>query len=331
MNRFAAWTMGEPIDDRQGRYRIFYGKAPRSCAVDAIWFTELCIQDADDPPLAGGGARARWDEFVAEHDAWLRTMSGRRVHGWGKAGNGRWAVDLSRQLPWDEVVRECERMALNNGAYGLHLDDLSLRPFWTSVHPVYDPALYAAHVIGIARALESPDVSGSGWKAYNSTPTLRQSLSVIKMEGFRFWPRFGGGWSGSNGARFTWDTWWSGDIGLFGLRDLELEGLTPVIEAQYGAKWSQERIDAYALMAVATACLSDHAHLAFHEEKVWTTPVWTTAHEKAVHLGVAGGSAEITVEGVWKREYANGRVVVNPTSTPFGNCAAHSAQIVVNA
>ena len=133
----------------------------------------------------------------------------------------------------------------------------------------------------------------------------------------------------------TWETWWAGaemgDVTYYGIQKLESEGLIPLIEAIYEPLWSPEKLAAYALQAVVTACLANSALLAFRCDRDFTTPIWTAAHQKAWDLGEPDGpTMYVSSVGVWTRSFEHGRVVMNPTAKPFGNCAAHSAQIVLD-
>lgn len=335
MNRFAAWnTYGPSLSDPEGRYRVFYGRKPVVAAPDALTFNCVSPADAHDPPEPWPPTQT-WDNFVKHHDAYIRRSNGARVQGWGPRGNNRWAVNLGLPLPWGEISAEIQRAAREiNHVAGIHYDSISIRPPWMrACEGLYEPAAYEAHAHVIAAAAVHP-ASGAGVHAYYSPMTILEHLSHVKCEGFRFYPRFwtsGDGWSGTQGERKTWETYWTGaqTPRQYGMQELEAAGKVVVVEAVCADSWGRERKDAYALMAVATACLGEKILLAFHGEFPDVSPVWTKAHEKAWRLDAPTGPAEQTPHGTWVREFQNGIVTVNPTARPAGNVAAHSASIMV--
>lgn len=329
MNRFAAWSMGTRLDDPEGRYRVVYGQQPTRCAEGALVFNELSIQDAEQPPVAWQ-PRKTWDNIVGDANAWLRRAGGYMIHGWGQPGNNRFAVNLGANLPWPTIVAECQRRAREaNRADGIHMDDLAVRSHFDPKGKWHDRDKWRVNVEQMVGPVTGPS-SCSGWKEFYTPLDLLRRFSYVKMEGFRFAPRFAGseGWSGPASDRFTWETWWGGRDGFYGIRILESFGITPVIEASYDPRWSKKKRDAYALISVVTACLADRALLAYHEAKKWDEPVWTDAHEKAWRL--RGANRPCYKNGpVWCREFYNGHVVMNPTTRAVGNCAAHSGMIVL--
>ncbi len=334
MNRFSAWNMGavRSIRDGVGHYRLFVGKMPLACAPDALMFNELSVLDADDPPLTHD-PRATWDRFVAQHDAWMRRRDGSRIHGWGQVGNGRWAVDLSKPLPWADAIRECETKVRAKGASGLHLDAIMHRPFWARCDGCHDPDAYSRNAHALAEATSSPSMGG-GPNEYYSPLSMISHFDYVKLEGFRFHPTCftpGDGWSGE-GAPKTWHTWWEGrpDPRQYGIVELEAQGIVPVIQALYDPAWDDEKIRRYTTIAVATACLAERALVAVHEQRGGVCdPIWTGAHDLAWSLRDPLGPAEKTPSGTWRRRFSNGVVSVNPQGFAVGPIEPHSARIDV--
>jgi len=328
VHRFAAWYLGGN-PETSGPYTLLYGNKPKTCALGVTRFVQLSVQDATDP-ADKWEPRKTWDEFVAKHDLWMRDDKGNKIHGWGKADNGRYVVDLSKSTDWPSIITECEAKARKAGASGIAYDDLSVRCFFSAADGRYGKAAWHRNALRIATASAQPN-SISGWKEFYTPMELLWSFTYAKMEGFRFAPDFGGkGWSGPAGAPFTWDTWWHGVRipELYGIRRLQAAGIIPVIEACVDPGWSNDAQDRYARMAVVTACLAD-CYVALHEQYQWDEPWLTPWHDDAAKLGDPEGEHIERPSGVWVRNYENGRVLLNPTDHEVKGLRAHDAKIVV--
>jgi len=328
MNRFCAFTGGNAISDSRGRYRLFIGSKPRTCAEDAKWLIELCTCDAHDP-VQTWAPRKTWDAFVRDYDLYLYNAKGKRVGGWSA---GRYAVDYRKPANYRGTIAKCQAEARERSAAGIYLDEISVKPFWGKNYSAEDLALWKVRVMDMARALNEP-TGGGGWTASYSPCDLlaRVCKPYVKHEGFRFYPRFGGDWARPGNKQSTWGTWWDNrsSLPVYGIRQMEAWGFTPIIQAIYDQKWSDEKIQAYALVAVVTGCLADRALVALMP-KGESVPTWTPAHDKAMKLGEPTGVALEPKDGIWTRMYQKGHVAMNSTGKPFGNVAAHSAMIVVD-
>lgn len=337
MNRFAAWSLGRRLED-SGPYTLIHGQKPIIIRPGVIRFSEFSIQDADYPNVTHY-PRKVWSQFIDSKNLWLRDSYGNKIHGWGAPTNNRWIVDLSKDAPWEEIILQAVDSAITcNEVDNVHMDDLSIVMFnFAGTQGIYTKAqkqAYAANVQRIANALRGKGASVGGWQHYADPPEILECFSYVKMEGFRFAPLYVGtgndtGWAGKPNNYKTWSTWWDGDIDKSGIRQLENMNLIPVIEAQYDSAWSQEIINDYAMLAVATACLSSSAYIAFHREYDWANPVWTPAHDLAIQLGEPTEIARKRTAGTWTRQFTNGKITINPKGYAVGGIKPYSASIQI--
>jgi len=332
MNRFWAVRFGSSgIADPEGKYRMIIGVRGTPCAPDCLRLSQNAVQDANDPPSKWEPART-WDQFVAANNLWMRDSRGNRYIGWGHKA-GRYVVDLSRLADWERVVCDMLVAARRVGYDGIQLDDAHEQLFLGFGVPpgCWNPRAWRDNVRKIVRAGAGPKNAMSGWwKVGYTTPESFRGYGYTKIEGFRFAPRFWNrGWGGPPENPKTWDTYWGGDAQHLGIMGLEEMGCVPLIEAQYDPAWKAADYRDYSLMAVVTACLADKALLAFHEDHLWTTPVWTDAHEQAWRLGNPTAGARLRKTGAWARPFEHGHVVLNPTDTDVVECPAHSGRVVV--
>lgn len=212
MNRFAAWSTGQRLNDPEGHYRWLIGRPPLVYAPDLKRFFSFGSQDAQDPPNQWNPQK-RWDEFIAASpDAWMRNAQGNRIQGWGP---GRYAVDLSKAgKDWAGMATQLQIDARQGGAHvGMHWDSLStLRSYFDPNNLYHDPVAWKANAKAMIATATSP-VSGMVWDTYYCDTDDMLKFNYCKYEGFRFYPRFytpGDGWSGPPGYEKTFDWYWNG-------------------------------------------------------------------------------------------------------------------------
>lgn len=318
-------------------------------------------------PITWQGGNRYWSDMATNKDLWLtKNHAGvNRFHGWGTAAqwdNGRYVVDFSKTPSggWAAAVTAAVNACIDCGYgwHGIHWDTLG-------------PGLYSNFREMTPSGLVSPPVYARIWRdALNGTgpwatntqamadaldllsPTSCQihtgdAASVaflscfdrIKLEGFRFFPTYysaGDGWSQHSGNNLYWSDWfvghdWGEDVSVLGVQQLEALGRIAIIDACYDPAWSPAKRDAYALMAVATGCLSDTALVVYHELGDPSNPAkqWTAAHDLAVQLGVPLAACQEKPNGTWTRQYDNGVVIVNPTDHTVGGVPANQARIIL--
>jgi len=331
MDRFAAWSLGKPLDDPKERYSLLYATQPAHARPGIPRFVHVGTQDANDPPNEWE-PRKTWDEFVGDNDLWVRDGSGKRFHGWGPPDSGRYVVDLSKPVPWAATIMQCEQAARQIGCAGIHLDTISRNCHWKEARPhIQDQALYENHARLICDTVTSPS-SCSGWKQYYTNLAMLRKFDFIKYEGFRFSPDFDHpGWGGPRGAPFTWEDWFvcRKTPRCFGIMELVSRGRMPVIEAQYDPDWDDAKRERYATIAVVTACLAN-CYVAVHEDHVWRAPYWSGAHEKALKLGNPESGMPIRSRvGTWHRSFEHGEVMMNPTPKRVAGVEPNQAAILV--
>lgn len=326
--RHAVWYLGSKLNDSAGRYSIIYASGvPKVQRPDALVFRPQPILDAADPPRTGPDGV--WDRFVRDGDLWLRGPDGHRITGWA---DGRGAVDLGREARWVGAVDQCWRAA--SAAFnGAHFDDLQVRStFGLSV----DAAAWAHHASLIA---SDRWWSISGGKTWLCPESLSDGFRLVKFEGFRFklTPKIDGLWNhpGYNAmGTYTWESWFLGEPGWSpGLREMS-KTQTVVLESYHDHTWPQAKIDQYQTLALATVLLTDNALVMAHSKEPgvwWKQPYWSEDYEKSLRLGNPKRPVPTkpTPNGLWTRNYENGRVAVNPTGVAVAGVGPQSGSITV--
>lgn len=313
MNRFAAWSLGKKLVDTEGRYALVVGGQVDSPRKPQI-LTNVCLDVASVVPAAWQ-PQEMWDRFVCSGGWWLLDKRGQRIPSPWKGG----AAATSYVVAWDQIprmalvqtVRAMREYCHKHGSE-LYVDGIWRRPWAAAWQELVDLQKWNAVAEAIGEAMRGAGCQS--WLGWYTSWAVASKMKWVKLEGFRFGPRFGGGWGGD---KLCWGNWWD-DYLNHPVMKLERAGITPIIEAIPDRGWDVDLQCDYIRMAVVTACLADRALLAVHFPGDWASPIWTVDHERAMRLGDPTAPAELHDDGRWARKFDHGFVWLDPIACTSG-------------
>jgi hypothetical protein len=261
-----------------------------------------------------GSSGVNYAEANTAHPEWfLADAGGNRIaeegYGWlwmadvGAAGYQRqWTANVIRLLragPWDGVM-----MDDTNTTARYHVDPSRIAKYPTD-------AAYQAAVRSML-AYAGPAIQAAGKLAIPNMGSWSEYPEVVKE-----WLQYVSGgmdemflkWSTTPGVGYRGAGEWETQVGEIATAEAMGKRFLAITQAEPG--------DTQAVRyGWASTLLAANGHTAFLAGDGYTGETWSSEYE--VPLGEPTSTATAIGDGAWRRSFANGLVVVNPTSSTLG-------------